>query len=180
MCAKHPSDDQAFILDERTLYEYVYHKDFYESQEQEIMERYGFWTRQLIYNVFAEAEFGNIIVNTLGGEWVKVNRIFPNIDFYTIDADTMLYKAPLAKTSTAIVPDYQVIVVADNKVLGQKQPKLRLELPAAPRTVDRGQARGVVGGGSRAPARCGQGRRRARPRGVLLELDLQKDLPGND
>jgi SAM-dependent methyltransferase len=84
-----------------TAYEFMYRKDFNDSYEAELNERYGFTSARDARLLLEDAGFTVLQFNTFRSEWIHAHRINDNIALFT------------QSNERVAIPDYQMFIVAE-------------------------------------------------------------------
>ena len=108
---KECKQDFSYLTNMSSVYEYIFHKDFHENWDQELNERYGFWTELEAVHLLKLAGFENICYDILSGEWIKNNRFFNKISVKLIKNENLL-DTPICNEKNEDFPQYQILIKA--------------------------------------------------------------------
>jgi len=112
----HKLKDNTYLLNEKTLYEYIYHKDWRECWKQEFEERYGFWTKDVALSLVVDCGYKKPIFDILSGEWIKYNRFFNKIKVsnFLPNTNVSCFEDSCNKFvwNDSVLPTYQILLVA--------------------------------------------------------------------
>ncbi len=112
----HKINSNTYLLNEKTLYEYIYHKDWRECWKQEFEERYGFWNKDVAVSMIVDCGYTKPVFDILSGEWIKYNRFFNKIQVsnYLPNSNVSCFEDSCNKFvwNDSVLPSYQILLVA--------------------------------------------------------------------
>jgi ubiquinone/menaquinone biosynthesis C-methylase UbiE len=109
-------NNKTYITDYRSIYEFIFHKDFHENWNHEMNERYGFWNENEAVSMFKDAGFDMVFSDIVSGEWIKKTRFHGIIKIQILSENENPWQSlqPVCKKYSAEhFPQYQIIIVGD-------------------------------------------------------------------
>jgi len=85
----------------RSVYEYIYRKDFIKNWEYELQEQYGFWSYDIAKHVLKSCGYDVAYHEAINNDWILQNRITPYVTLYDTQGQNVC------------PPTYQMLLVAE-------------------------------------------------------------------